>query len=248
MKKKIIIPIINVSNCQLTIIIDNGFTFTVGTPNEVIRFLKGVYNNKQSFKINFLNKIKNITIFNTSKFCNNLSLLYDTAVPYSFKEAFEISNNEYRAMVFGSINIHDMIENLGAKRIACDGKETIQKRYNKGGDFIENIKIINVYEVYEVSKEKLNLNENVYVLKCWCTTTNNEHWLWIDEKHKNNPLEAIASTFLVHENIIPYIKELKRQGDILFVEMKNGSENIIPKGNLVPLSAEQYFGLLTAQS
>ena len=141
-----------------------------------------------------------------------------------------------------------MLFNLGATRIAVDGKTTQQKRYDHNGKKLDTIEMSNVYEVYEISGKDLGINGNVYALKCWCTTTNNEHWLWIDERYKDKPLEAIASTFMIHENIIPYIKEIKRQGDILFVEMKEGSENIKPQGEIVPLTADQYFGLLSAQS
>jgi len=63
--------------------------------------------------------------------------------------------------------------------------------------------------------------------------------------YKDDPLAAIASTFRIAENLIPYIKELKRQGDILIVEL---TEEIEPKGNVVPLTSEQYFSLLTAES
>lgn len=225
---------------------ENNFNF--GENNEVIRFLKMIFTNRESFETNFLNKIKNIEYFNTTKFYDEISLLYDTAIPYSFEEAFKIKDNQYRIAVFSSINIREMIEKLGAIRIATDGKTSMQKQYDKDGNYLRTIEMSNVYEIYEVSGEKLALNSNVYALKCWCTTTSNEHWLWIDEKYKNNPLEAIASTFIIHENIIPYIKELKRQGDILFAEMKEGSENIKPEGNIVSLTAEQYFGLLKAQS
>jgi aromatic ring-opening dioxygenase LigB subunit len=69
--------------------------------------------------------------------------------------------------------------------------------------------------------------------------------LWIEEQYKDNPLEAVASTFRLHENVIPHIKEIKRQGDILLLEM---NEDVKPEGNVVPLTAAQYFGLLTAQS
>ena len=68
------------------------------------------------------------------------------------------------------------------------------------------------------------------------------------EKYKDKPLEAVASTFRIHESLIPYIKELKRQGDILLVEMKEGSSDIKPEGEIIPLTSEQYFELLTAQS
>ena len=50
----------------------------------------------------------------------------------------------------------------------------------------------------------------------------------------------------VHANVIPHIKEIKRQGDVLLVE--TGDVDIKPEGELVPLTADQYFGFLTAQS
>ena len=70
----------------------------------------------------------------------------------------------------------------------------------------------------------------------------------IDDKFKDQPLEAVASTFMIHENLIPHIKELKRQGDILLVEMKPGHEDILPEGEMISLSSDKYFKLLTAQS
>ena len=79
----------------------------------------------------------------------------------------------------------------------------------------------------------------------WCTTTNKEHWLWIEDEYKDSPLEAVASTFRIHENLIPHIKELKRQGDVLLVEMQ---KDIEPEGEIIPLTSKQYFDLLTCQS
>jgi hypothetical protein len=69
--------------------------------------------------------------------------------------------------------------------------------------------------------------------------------LWIDREFRDDPLEAIARTFFIHENLVPFIKELKRQGDILLVEL---TKDIEPRGQMVSLSKEQYFDLLTAQS
>jgi hypothetical protein len=69
--------------------------------------------------------------------------------------------------------------------------------------------------------------------------------LWIDRQYSEDPLEAIARTFFVHENLIPFIKELKRQGDILLVEL---TQEVDPRGQMVSLSKDQYFELLTAQS
>ena len=103
----------------------------------------------------------------------------------------------------------------------------------------------NVYEIWEVNGEKLGLEESLYVIKCWCTSTNKEHWLWVNDEYKDDPLEAIASTFRIHENLIPFIKCIKRQGDVLLVEL---IKDVKPEGNIIPLKKEQYFSLLVAQS
>ena len=139
-----------------------------------------------------------------------------------------------------------MIKELGHKRIKTDGKPVRHKQFDKQGNFTGYKEYDVVYELHEVYGEKLGINQSLYAVKCWCTTTNKEHWIWVEDKYKDNVLEAVASTFRIHPNIIPYIKELKRQGDILLVEL---TEDVKPEGNeLVPLTAEQYFTLLTAQS
>jgi hypothetical protein len=116
--------------------------------------------------------------------------------------------------------------------------ETVTQVYENNTSFMA--------EVHEVDGTKLGLNEKLYVLKCWCTTTNKEHWLWVEKEYaEKGPLEAIASTVRVYENMIPFIKYIKRQGDVLLFEM---SEKIIPHGKIIPLTAEQYFSKLIAKS
>jgi hypothetical protein len=89
------------------------------------------------------------------------------------------------------------------------------------------------------------IGAKVYAVKCWCPSTNKEYWLWIEEQYKDDPLQAIASTFRVHENIISNIKCLKRQGNVLICEMKT---NIIPEGNIRPLDKDEYFRLLQVET
>jgi hypothetical protein len=170
---------------------------------------------------------------------------YDNATAYSYTEAFEIANDALRALVFDSINISEMIENLGHERLSVKGIPVKRKQYSPGGEYIGDKEYDNIYEVHKVDGTKLNVQDPLYAVKCWCTSTNKEHWIWIEEQYKDDPLEAIASTFRFHKNVIPHIKEIKRQGDIMIVEMK---EKVDPIGEIVPLTAEQYFGLLTAES
>ena len=223
---------------------------------DALRYLKGQYTNKARFKARFIDPVREIktkkdmdgnllTDFECDDMLDEMLDNFSKVKPYSYVEAFKIESQEFKALVFGSINITEMIKELCNKRIATDGIKVKHKQFKPNGDFIGHVEYDNIYEVHEVSGEKLSIAGNLYVLKCWCTSTNKEHWLWIDEKHKDKPLEAVASTFVIHENLIPHIKELKRQGDILLVEM---TKDVEPEGELVSLSAEQYFGLLTCQS
>jgi hypothetical protein len=227
------------------------------TTAEFLRYLKGIYTNKERFISRFIDRHKKtmeeyeLKVHSEAdyvichEFFDKLVADYDAAEPFSFKESFELSNKEFQALVFSSINITDMITQLGATRIKTDGIELDQKVYDEEGNYLRTEKRSNVYEVHEVSGKKLGLNEKLYVVKCWCTTTEKEHWLWIDEKYKDDPLTAIASTFMVHENVIPHIKCLKRQGDVLLAEM---NKEVTPEGEIVSLTKEQYFSLLVAQA
>tara|TARA_R100001015_G_C4627666_1_gene187327 strand:+ start:1797 stop:2654 length:858 start_codon:yes stop_codon:yes gene_type:complete len=180
-------------------------------------------------------------------FLDKLVEIYDSVEEFTYREAFKLKNVDFQARVFGTIDVSDMITNLGHERVATDGKLVKHKKYDINGNFLCHEEYDVIYETHKVNGEKLGIqNESLYALKCWCTSTDEEHWIWIEEQYKDEPLEAVASTFRIHENLIDNIKEIKRQGDILMVEMID--DNIKPEGNIVPLNADKYFSLLTAQS
>lgn len=233
---------------------------------DVIRYVKGILRNRERFisrfikpilnvKTTFKNQLENgeLVKFNEpnvedwecTDFMNELIEIYDVVEPFTYLEAFEINDLDFQALVFGSIDIVSMIKELGNERIKTEGKLVTHKQFDQEGNFIGYKDYDVIYETHKINGEKLRLSEDLYAIKCWCTSTDKEHWLWIDEEFKNKPLEAIASTFQIHENLIPHIKELKRQGDVLLVEM---DRDIEPSGEIVSLNSEQYFSLLTAQS
>jgi hypothetical protein len=83
-----------------------------------------------------------------------------------------------------------------------------------------------------------------YAIKCTYTYDEYEQWFWVEGRYKNDPLEAIASTIKMHENVIPFIKSIKRKGDTIVFEMK---EEVMPLGNARPLTKREYFGLLEVE-
>jgi hypothetical protein len=226
------------------------------TPLEVLRFFKGLWKNYDRFHSRFWYKVEKVCdgnqpfldYFSQQEFDLYKFVVenFDTVKPFSYAEAFQLKNDAFRALVFSSIDITEMINELGNRRIKTDGINVKHQRWNSLGEEIGYEEFYNIYETYEVFGEKLGLTENVYAVKCWCTSTNKEHWIWIDEQFKDDPLQAIASTFVVHENLIPHIKRLKRQGDVLLVETDDADIELTgPKRSL---TKEEYFSLLVAQS
>lgn len=221
----------------------------IGNGN-ALRLLKGIYTNRARFIDRYLSVYENIELL--EPIYNYFLKNYDNTIPFTYKEAFEIGDENFRRMIFNTIDINDLIENLGATRIKVDGKEVSQKCFDKLGNILPNKNYHAVYETYKIDCKKLVSNSEfresdffAYAVKCWCTSTHKAHWIWIDEAYKEEPLEAIASTFRFHENVIPHIKELKRQGDIMLVEL---NKEIEPQGSIIPLTAEQYFSLLTIET
>ena len=254
------------NNVNLSYNITKNNFYSKISNEDVVRYLKGIFRNKNRFEHRFINEIKSVygkvlemekngelefyketkpEMFMCDDNMDELLELYDNAKPFTYAEAFALENQEFQSLVFGSIDIVEMISELGHERLCTDGKPVKHKVFSETGEFLGYNEYDNIYEVHKVNSKKLGLNEDLYALRCWCTTTNKEHWLWIEEEYKDSPLEAVASTFRIHENLIPHIKELKRQGDVLLVEME---EDIKPEGEIVPLTSEQYFSLLTCQS
>jgi hypothetical protein len=223
------------------------------TKFDMIRFLKTKYTNRERFVSGFIDPVFELLV--DSQDNSELDVLrsmleffldeYDNVTAFTYQQAFAIRSEAFKAIIFGSIRVPEMIKALGHSRIATAGQAVKHKQYSKQGDFLGYREYDVVFETHVVNGKALGLRDNVYAVKCWCTSTDNEHWLWIEDQYKDDPLEAIARTFHIHENLVPFIKELKRQGDILLVEL---TEDIEPRGNMVSLSKDQYFGLLTAQS
>jgi len=263
--------IFNADTNEFVLTIDlNSMTFKENASElEVVRYLKGVLNSKGRFMDRFVNRLREVQektrerliefdkgvqdhhkfildYFNPEPLVQRCLDLWDDAKPFTYKETFELTDTDFQSKVFSSIDIINMIEELGHERVAVAGKPVTHKKFDAEGNLTGTEEYDVIYETHKVNAKTLGVVEDSYALRCWCTTTEDEHWLWIEEQYKDDPLEAVASTFRIHKNLIDNIKEIKRQGDILIVEMKD--DNIEPKGEIIPLTANQYFSLLTAQT
>lgn len=183
------------------------------------------------------------------KILKNMEKIWEETEPIRYEEFFTHYDRDFRLFCFSYMGVGTLMKKLEAKKINQEKILVNYFEYDKYGNKI-SVRRNNHYEVYEVENERFRLStwgreRCSYAVKCWCPSTMEEHWLWIEPQYKDNALTAIASTFRIHENIIPHIKCLKRQGDLLICELES---EVLPKGNVRPLTAKEYFSLLEAEA
>ena len=124
------------------------------TITDFSRYLKGQYGNVNRLNERFFNSLTNPLAKELKK---QVYDIFDEITPFTYAEAFEIKNDMFKSLVFGSINIVEMIKELGSKRIKTDGKRVVRKQYDFEGKYIGDKEYDNIYETYEVSGKKLGV-------------------------------------------------------------------------------------------
>ena len=234
--------------------ITENCSFIANTP-DYTRYLKGKYNgNLERCKGRFIdplvNELSKRELNNHISSVKLVEAYWDKVEKYTYEDAFNISNDEFRAHVFSSINIREMIENLGATKLKVEGIELNNKTYNELTESFSYEDYHYIAELYAVDGDKIGIKDSsLHVVKVWCTSTNEEHWLWVDENNCdiNSPLDAIASTCMVYEPMVGKIKHIIRQGDVFLFEM-NEVVKVSANDNKVRLSKDMYFNLLKSQA
>jgi len=222
-------------------------SFETCTKEQALKYLKGAYDsNYERFVARFLESSENADPALEESLYAFFRENFDHVQPFTYAEAFALESEEFRALVFQSIDVPEMIHNLGHERVATDGLEVTRNTYSQSGEFLGEVTYHNVYEVHRVNSQPLGVNEPLYALRCWCTSTNQEHWLWLDDYYED-PLEAVASTFRVYRGVLPYIHRISRQGDLLFVELTQNIE-VDPDDELVKLDKSTYFNYMSCEA
>lgn len=152
-----------------------------------------------------------------------LSSHWDQYEKISLEEILRLKSHALRRICLEIVKPSELMNLLQAERIAVAGIELDYFQYTDLGEKRAFTKY-NVYETFHTKNHgSYNLSE-IFAVKCWCSTTESEHWLFIDPRYKDCPLSAIASTFHIPKDDLPLIRCLKRQGDILIAEMKDKNE------------------------
>lgn len=181
--------------------------------------------------------------------------------PFTVEDALKVENTEERRTYFDAIGIEKLFKQLDPKLL--DRQVIKKKRVRWDDEFNEYThEFEDVYELYEIEGTKLfnkdrwgNTPEPVYAVRCWCTTTNREYWLYVtkqaalgdrwwynDEDNKSKPdaIRAIAWTVRVD---VPEesIDKIYRQGDIIVVKMKDSAKATEYSFRPYHLTKEQYL-------
>lgn len=216
-----------------------------------IRYLKTLYqSNYDRFKSRYLIELEQFLRMNDCRATDAILDHYDSEFrrvkPYDYKEALHLEKVVFKQLVFSAIDVPQMMEHLGHNLVKAQGIDLINRTFNTTTNSFEDIEMTQVYEMHQVNGSQIGINEPLYALRCWCTSTNKEHWLWLDKKY-DNVLDAVASTCVIWEPMRGKIKKIIRQGDVFIFEM---SEHVDITGSeqRIHMDGKTFYSLLKSQS
>jgi hypothetical protein len=154
-------------------------------------------------------------------------------------------------LYFKAIGVAEMFSELQPELVNAQTLEKPGLTWDEK-DTPGSVLIRDEYELYKIKGSKLfpeessswrQENATVYAVRCWCSTTGREYWIyvpkWIGEK--NDAIEAIAWTVQLTITDPVYIH---RQGDVIIAKASNTSKECNP----YHLNASQYKSLLISAS
>ncbi len=161
---------------------------------------------------------------------------WDDITPITVQEALVLDNTELRRIYFSCIGVEKLFKELEP---VLKDRQVIKKKRMKWDDANDPVEyeFEDVYELYEIEgkklfeKDKLGREPNpIYAVRCWCTTTNREYWLYVNEQaalgdtrwvpldkdKKYDAIQAIAWTIRID---VQNPERIYRQGDIIVAKI-----------------------------
>jgi hypothetical protein len=212
------------------------------------RFYKKMYAEDKEGMMNMLSIIGP----NMMAFANHLNTIWDEIPELRVTEAFAENNLEIRRLFFKAIGVQNIFAKMNPELIDTQIIKFTNAQWYEDGTPKEPKVIRDKYELYKIEGKKLfpeqaNTfrveNATVYAVRCWCTTTEREYWIyvprWVGEKE--DAIEAIAWTAQLN---ISEPEWIYRQGDVFIAKASAKSEFVRP----YHLNKDAYLKLLKAQS
>ena len=220
------------------------------TLDEAVALWKAKYPEFADFK-------KDVIIHeNLEDFGNFVEEIWDDIKPVTVEQALKISNTEIRRTYFDCIGVVKLFKELNP---TLRDRQVLTKKRTKWDDNDDSLEyeFEDVYELYEIDGTLLFEKDrwgrspnNIYAVRCWCTTTNREYWLYVNEEaalgetrwesvnqKKYDAVQAIAWTIRIDVGE-DQIEKLYRQGDIIVAKVNETAKSI---GWFRHLSKEAYL-------
>jgi hypothetical protein len=187
------------------------------------------------------------------EFGDHCASVWNEIKPATAQDGFAQENLEIRRLYFRAIGIEKMFQELDPALVA---EETIvfNNAVWNDSDNSMDVKIIHdKYELYLIKGDKLfpeeksdwrRANADIYAVRCWCTTTGREYWIYVPRHvgEKKDAIEAIAWTFQLN---ISEPEALYRQGDIIIAKASADSREL---SRPYHIEKDMYLKLLKSQS
>lgn len=177
---------------------------------------------------------------------------------FTVEDALKVENTEERRVYFDAIGIEALFKQLNPTLL---DRQVVKKSRTRWDDELVEYthEFEDVYELYQIDGKKLfdkdrwgNEPNPVYAVRCWCTTTNREYWLyvpreaalgsrWWADDVQPDAVRAIAWTVRIS---ITDPEKIYRQGDIIVVKESSTSVERTP----YHLTKEQYLSLIVSET
>lgn len=186
--------------------------------------------------------------------------MWNDIEPVTVEEALKLLNSEERRTYFDAIGVEKLFKQLNTKLLDKQVVKKKRTRWDDNNDKYE-YEFEDVYELHEIPGEVLfgldrwgNKPRPVYAVRCWCTTTNREYWLyvpnnaalgdhfWDEERRKADAIRAIAWTIRLD---VDKPERIYRQGDIIVVKYNPSEVNNTMEYHL---TKDQYLELMYSET
>lgn len=236
---------------QLKFVVSNqkGFSLT-----EALRLWKAKYPEFIDFEKDV------ITHPSLADFGQFVQEMWDTISPVTIQEALSQPNTEIRRTYFDCIGVQKIFSELEPKQLDRQVINKVRIGWNDDNEPVKK-EFEDVYELYQIDGRKMfDLDQwgrepnPVYAVRCWCTTTNREYWLyvpmqaaigvtWINNYQKSEPdaIRAIAWTIRID---VKNPEVIYRQGDIIVVKVPEDAV-VCPERHI---TKEEYLNLMYSES
>jgi hypothetical protein len=188
--------------------------------------------------------------------------MWDDIKEVTVKEALQLKNTEDRRTYFDCIGPKRMFEQVKTKQL---DRQVVKKKRARWDDKNKEYEyeFEDVYELYKIPyselfekpAEKWMRQDDIFVVRCWCTTTGREYWLFVPEngcsetnytekgsKITYDAIKAIAWTIRTN---ITRPERIYRQGDIIVVK---ASKDSVASGWTRHLSKDDYLSLMYSET